>query len=115
MDYKDTMKFMAITIWVHHMQLDEMFDFLSGRIDTPPPYWYNHEECPHTATGGYAAIAIPYGEFSKLRSIQDWADPFSIYNPIERSSDWSEWDSTFRKDGPSDYGMDDHADFIDLD
>ena len=114
MDYKDTMKFMAITIWVHHMQLDEMFDFLSGRIDTPPPYWYNHEECPYTATGGYAAVAIPYGEFSKLRSIQDWADPFTIYNPIENSSDWSDWDSTLRDDGPSLGYDDDHADFVDL-
>lgn len=110
MDYKDTMKFMAITIWIHHMQIDEMFDFLSGRIDTPPPYWYNHEECPYTATGGYAAIAIPYGEFSKLRSIHDWADPFSIYNPIKEASDWSKWDNTL-----SDTGFDDHADFVDLD
>jgi len=83
MDYKDTMKFMAISIWIHHMQIDEMFDFLSGRIDNAPPYWYNHEECPYSVTGGYVNIAIPYGQFSELRSMHDWADPFTKWNPIK--------------------------------
>lgn len=82
MDYKDTMKFMAIGIWVHHMQIDEMFDFLSERVDTPPPYWYNYEECPYSVTGGYVIISIPYSQFTKLRSIQDWADPFTKWNHI---------------------------------
>lgn len=110
MDYKDTMKFMAINIWIHHMQIDEMFDFLSGRVDTPPPYWYNHEECPYTVTGGYTKISIPYGTFTDLRSIQDWADPFTEYNPID-SKQWSDWDSAINKDIPYD---DDHEDYIDI-
>lgn len=114
MDYKQTMKFMAINIWIHHMQIDEMFDYLSGRIDTPPPYWYNHEECPYTVTGGYTKISIPYEMFTELRSDTDWADPFTKHNEIEEASDWSNWDASFRDRGPSDYGSDDHADFIDL-
>ena len=115
MDYKDTMKFMAVNIWIHHMQIDEMFDFLSGRIDTPPPYWYNHEECPYTVTGGYTKISIPYQMFTELRSQQDWADPFTTHNPIERATEWSDWDSAIREDKPRDTGFDDHADFVDLD
>lgn len=114
MDYKDTMKFMAVNIWIHHMQIDEMFDFLSGRVDTPPPYWYNHEECPYTVTGGYTKISIPYQMFTDLRSQQDWADPFTTHNPIEKATEWSDWDSAIRDDRPTDKGFDDHADFIDL-
>lgn len=109
MDYKDTMKFMAINIWIHHMQIDEMFDFLAGRITTPPPYWYNHEECPYTVTGGYTIISIPYGQFTDLRSIQDWADPFTKWNPINKNADFSDWTST-----PSDDPNDDHEDYIDI-
>jgi hypothetical protein len=112
MDYKDTMKFMAINIWIHHMQIDEMFDYLSGRVDTPPPYWYNHEECPYTVTGGYTKISIPYGEFTKLRSERDWEDHFTSTNPVSRGDDWSSWDKSLRDD--KDLGFDDHADFIDL-
>lgn len=109
MDYKDIMKFMVINIWIHHMQIDEMFDYLSGRVDTPPPYWYNHEECPYTVTGGYVEISIPYNEFTRLRSDEDWASPFTRHNEIKDANNWSDWDSSVR--GGYD---DDHADFIDL-
>jgi hypothetical protein len=60
MGYPD-MKCMYITIWVHHMQIDELFDFMTSRIDMPPPFWYNHEECPYTVTGGYTAINLEIG------------------------------------------------------
>tara|TARA_R110000772_G_scaffold59349_4_gene134434 strand:- start:4613 stop:4888 length:276 start_codon:yes stop_codon:yes gene_type:complete len=90
------------------MQVDEMFDYLSGRIGTPPPYWYNHEECPWTVTGGYTKISIPYSEFTSLRSVQDWADPFTAHNKIEDGEKWSTWDSTLQD------GLDAHEDYIDI-
>ena len=68
------MKCMYVTIWVHNMQIDELFDYITGRIDMSPPFWYNHEECPHSVTGGYAAINLAYDDFAKLRSMGDWYD-----------------------------------------
>ena len=109
MDYKDTMKFMAIGIWIHHMQIDEMFDYLSGRVETAPPYWYNQEECPYTVTGGYVIVSIPYGQFTELRSTHDWADPFTKHNSIENAEEMSKWDDVIKG------GYDnDHEDFIDI-
>lgn len=109
MGYPD-MNCMHVNIWIHHMQIDELFDYLSGRIDMPPPYWFNHEECPYTVTGGYTMITLPYKSFSLLRSERDWEDHFSGGNPIKEADSWSTWDRTV-----SDNGFDDHADFVDLD
>lgn len=91
------MKCMYVTIWVHHMQVDEMFDFLTGRTEDAPPYWYNHDECPLTVTGGYAALTLAYDQFSNLRSKSDWADPFSGHNNFaaflqEREDVFGDWD-----------------------
>jgi len=63
---------MYITIWVHHMQVDELFDYLTARINSAPPFWNNHEDCPHSVTGGYIAVNVDYSQFSKLRSMEDW-------------------------------------------
>jgi hypothetical protein len=107
------MKCMYVTIWVHHMQVDELFDFLTGRIDMPPPFWYNHEECPYTVTGGYAAINLPYEGFSSLRSVRDWEDPFSEsrtnhYATFRDELSDTDWDVTLG-DGLDD----DWEDFVD--
>lgn len=90
------------------MQIDELFDFLTDRVSTPPPFWYNHEECPHTVTGGYVAINMPYEGFSKLRSVRDWEDPFqtnyqAFRQELEQTS-FEEWDTTL-EDGlnPNDW------------
>ena len=62
------MKCMSVVIWVHHMQIDELFDFLNGRIDKAPPYWYSQEEVPYSVTGGYIQVTLPYNSYSDLRS-----------------------------------------------
>jgi hypothetical protein len=66
------MKCMYINIWVHHMQVDLLFDFLNGRIDTAPPYWLNEHMVPYSATGGYVLVSLPYDSYSNLRSHRDW-------------------------------------------
>jgi len=114
MGYPD-MKCMYITIWVHHMQIDELFDFMTSRIDMPPPFWYNHEECPYTVTGGYTAINLTYEAFSRLRSIRDWEDPFAQernhYVSFREEMEETEWDVTL-SDGLDHLG-DDWEDFVD--
>ena len=66
------MKCMAISVWVHHMQVDLLFDFLNGRVDTPPPYWLNEDQVPYSATGGYVLVSLPYDSYSNLRAYRDW-------------------------------------------
>lgn len=95
------MKCIYITIWVHHMQVDELFDYLTNRIDTAPPFWNNHEDCPYSVTGGYVSVSVDYKDFSRLRSMEDWESIESSKDPL---------------DGPApsiEFG--DWEDFIDLD
>lgn len=66
---------MFITIYVHHMQLDELFDFLNDRIEDAPSYWHNETDAPYSVTGGYAAVSLNYEGYSKLRSARSWNDP----------------------------------------
>lgn len=69
---------MYITIFVHHMQIDEMFDFLNDRIDTPPPYWYHSEDTPYSISGGYAAINVDYHNYQKIRTERSWDNPLNV-------------------------------------
>jgi len=39
---------MLITIYVHHMQLDELYDFLNDRIEDTPAYWYSENDVPYS-------------------------------------------------------------------
>ena len=77
---------MYVTVWVHNMQIDELFDYITGRIDMAPPFWYNHEECPYSVTGGYSAINLAYDDFAKLRSMGDWYE--DRYDKSERPRNW---------------------------
>ena len=67
---------MFITIYVHHMQLDELFDFLNDRIEDVPPYWHTADDAPYSITGGYVAVTLNYGNYTKIRSAKTWDDPF---------------------------------------
>jgi hypothetical protein len=66
------MKCMYVNVWVHHMQLDELFDFLNGRVEEVPPYWLNENQLPYSVTGGYVMVSLPYDSYSNLRSHRDW-------------------------------------------
>jgi len=66
------MKCMYINVWVHHMQVDELFDFLTSRIEAAPPYWLNESSTPYSATGGYVMVTLPYDSYSELRSFKEW-------------------------------------------
>lgn len=97
------MKCMYITIWVHHMQVDELFDYLTDRIDTAPPFWNNHEDCPHSVTGGYVAVNVDYKQFSKIRSMEDWETiGDSIYlddnQPSYGKFDFGDWEDFVDED-----------------
>lgn len=102
------MEGMYITIWTHHMQVDEVFDFLNDRIETPPAFWYSQEECPYSVTGGYVAINLNYDSFSRLRSVRDWEDPFqqnhyaSFQDELQDTA-FEEWSLGTLKDQISDW------------
>lgn len=66
------MKCMYVNIWIHHMQLDELFDFLNERIEAAPPYWLNEQTLPYSISGGYVVISLSYYSYSHLRSYRDW-------------------------------------------
>jgi hypothetical protein len=69
-------KCMVLTIYIHHMLVDELFDFLNDRIDTPPAYWFSESDAPYSISGGYIAIHLTYDQYAKVRSVKTWADPF---------------------------------------
>lgn len=73
---KANMECMIVNVWVHHMQVDELFDFLNGRIETAPNYWFNYESTPASVTGGHVMISLTFESYSKLSSYKAWDDTF---------------------------------------
>ncbi len=63
---------MHINIWVHHMQVDELFDFLNGRIKEAPNYYLGESSCPSSVTGGYVEVTLSFEAYSLLTSQKDW-------------------------------------------
>lgn len=63
---------MSICIWVHHMHIDQMFDFLNKRIEDAPDYYLSPERVPNSITGGYVQVALSFKAYSLLTSIKDW-------------------------------------------
>ena len=63
---------MYVNVWLHHMQVDELFDFLNERIEDAPPYWLNIDDAPYSISGGYIMISLPYDSYSKLRFNRNW-------------------------------------------
>jgi hypothetical protein len=66
------MNCMIINVWVHHMQVDELFDFLNMRINAAPYYWLNEASVPTSITGGYVMISLTYDSYSHLSSNRNW-------------------------------------------
>jgi hypothetical protein len=65
---KANMSCMYINVWVHHMQVDELFDFLNGRVTAAPPYWLNEHDTPFSISGGYVMVTMGYDMYSELRA-----------------------------------------------
>lgn len=66
------MQCFAISIWIHHMNVDQLFDFLHERIEDAPAYWFSETACPLSVTGGYIMVTLNYGQFDLLRNSKDW-------------------------------------------
>jgi len=63
------MKCMQIKIYVHHMEIDSMFDFINGRIKTPPEYWINSSDLPDSVTGGFLEVLVTWETYSEIRQV----------------------------------------------
>jgi hypothetical protein len=51
---------MHINIWVHHMHVDPLFDFLNGRIKDAPAWFLSESKCPKSITGGYVEVTLSF-------------------------------------------------------
>ena len=69
---KADMACMHINVWVHHMDVDQMFDFLNSRIGDAPDYYLNPDQVPSSITGGYVCICLSFEAYSLLTSTKDW-------------------------------------------
>lgn len=63
------MKCMQIRIYVHHMEIDSMFDFINGRTGTPPEYWINKEDLPATISGGFLEVLVDWETYTNVRQV----------------------------------------------
>ena len=76
MGYPD-MKCMKIKIYVHHMEIDSMFDFINQRISSPPEYWINPKDLPGSITGGFLEVFVDYDTYTSIREVSEhsnWPD-----------------------------------------
>ena len=69
---KANMACMHVNIWVHHMHIDPLFDFLNGRIKNAPDWYLSESKCPKSVTGGYVEVALSFESYSLLSSHKDW-------------------------------------------
>ena len=65
------MKSMFITVYVHHMDVDMMYDYINGRIQNPPNYWIDYKELPEILSGGFLEIHITYEIYSLIREVKE--------------------------------------------
>ena len=47
-----------------------MFDFINGRIATPPNYWINSQDLPGSVTGGFLEVFLSYEIYDKIRTLK---------------------------------------------
>ena len=63
---------MHLSVWVHHMHIDPLFDFLNGRIKQAPDWFLSESKCPSSITGGYVEVTLSFEAYSLLSSHKDW-------------------------------------------
>lgn len=68
---ESTLKNMGINIYVHHMDVDELFDYINGRIKEPPHYFINPRDLPGSISGGYLEITVDYQSYTLIREVKE--------------------------------------------
>lgn len=53
------------------MEVDNMVDFLMGRIEKSPHYFTDNSNIPESITGGWLELSITFERYLKLRQIGD--------------------------------------------
>jgi hypothetical protein len=71
MDKYPDMKSMFITIYVHHMDIDPMYDYINGRIKRPPNYWINPKDLPESISGGFLEVNVTYEIYTLIREVKE--------------------------------------------
>ena len=59
------------------MEIDKMFDFINGRITTPPNYWINPKDLPESISGGFLEVLLQYDTYLRIREVLEhsiWTD-----------------------------------------
>lgn len=69
-DYPN-MRSMFITIYVHHMDIDPMYDYINSRIKQPPNYWINPRDLPESISGGFLEVNLTYEIYTLVREIKE--------------------------------------------
>lgn len=64
-------KYMGINIYVHHMDVDALFDYINERTEEPPEYWINPRDLPHSISGGYLQIVLDYYSYTLIREVKE--------------------------------------------
>ena len=65
------MNCMNIIMYVHHMEVDALFDFINGRTKILPEYWINPKDLPGSVTGGFLEIAVNYEVYTRIREVRE--------------------------------------------
>ena len=68
---------MDISLLVHVMNVDEMFDFVNDRIQRPPIYYLSIDDTPPTISGGFVVITVEYITYTKIRQSRESGSYFS--------------------------------------
>ena len=64
-------QYMAVQVYVHHMDVDAFFDFINDRIKEPPNYWINPKDLPPSISGGFLQIAIDFHTYTNIREVKE--------------------------------------------
>ena len=60
---------MEIKIYVHHMEIDALYDYINGRIKNPPQYWINPKDLPDSISGGFLEVILDYHSYTLIREV----------------------------------------------
>lgn len=53
------------------MEIDALFDYINGRIATPPNYWINPRDLPGSISGGFLEVILDYHSYTLIREVKE--------------------------------------------